>query len=242
MDLDELYERREILAEFGIYPLVVHTAYLINLAASREEFYHNSRRLLRETGERAYHLGASYVVMHVGSHGGRGFKQGMELFISTLEEEMRDWPREVELLLENTAGGGTSLGGTFISLGNILKAFGKDVPLGMCLDTAHAWAAGYDLASPEGVNRMIRELEEYVGRARVKVLHINDTSSPRGSHRDRHSHLGEGLIGEEGFRLFFDCGWPGTVSAILETPEMGTGWDAVNLERLQSFAEGRRAG
>lgn len=242
MNLEESKQRQEILEEFDIFPLVVHTAYLINLAAVKEEFYHNSRQLLRETGQRAYYLGAPYVVMHIGSHGGKGFKEGLELFIATLKEEMYSWPSEIELLLENTAGGGTSLGGTFISVGNILKAVGEDFPLGMCFDTAHAWAAGYDIASPGGVKRTMKELEEHVGLDKVKVLHVNDTNSPRGSHRDRHSHLGEGLIGEAGFRMLFDYEWPAAVAAILETPQMGSEWDSVNLERLSSYAEGSQTG
>ncbi len=161
----------------------------------------------------------------------------MKLFISTLEEELPKWPPGVELLLENTAGAGTSLGGSFISIGNILKIFGDDAPLGLCLDTAHAWAAGYDLSTPEGLKRAMDELIEHVGMEKVKVIHVNDNATPRGSHRDRHAHLGEGLIGPEGFKAFFRYPWPENIPAILETPEMGSDWDAINMSRLRSYAE-----
>lgn len=236
LDEKELRERRHLLEEEEIYPLIVHTAYLINLAAVKEEIYEKSFFLLMETARRAKYLGAPYVVMHVGSHGGRSFQEGMNFFVSALEKALEDWPPGVELLLENTAGGGNSLGGTFISIGNILKALGKGAPAGMCLDTAHAWAAGYDFASPEGFKRAMEELVEHIGLENVKVIHANDTSAPRGSHRDRHAHLGEGLIGAEGFKTFFSFSWPEEMPVILETPEIGSHWDVVNLNRLRLYA------
>lgn len=236
LDPVEAENRRRLLKQYNIYPLVVHTAYLINLSAKKEEFYQKSRLLLQQTMENAHLIGSPYVVMHIGSHGGRGYKEGMELFISTLEAEIPKFPSGVELLLENTAGGGTSLGGTFISIGNILKAIGKDAPLGVCLDTAHAWAAGYDLSTLEGTERAVEELHEHIGMENIKVIHANDNSTPRGSHRDRHSHLGEGLIGAEGFKNFFSYPWPEDIPVILETPEMGSHWDAINMSRLRSYA------
>jgi deoxyribonuclease-4 len=236
LEPEEAEKRRQLLQQHGIYPLVVHTAYLVNLAAKKEEFYHKSRKLLQQTMQNARCLGSPYVVMHMGSHGGKGYKEGMDLFISTLEEEIPNWPSGVELLLENTAGGGTSLGGTFISIGNILKALGKEAPLGVCLDTAHAWAAGYDISTPEGLEKAMEELCEHVGMEKVKVIHANDTGTPRGSHRDRHSHLGEGFIGTEGFKAFFRYPWPEDIPVILETPEMGSHWDAINMAKLRFYA------
>jgi len=236
LDAEEAARRRELLREYDIHPLVVHAAYLINLAAKKEEFYNKSRALLRQTMQNAYDLGSPYVVMHVGSHGGRGYREGLALFIATLEEESKNWPSGVELLLENTSGGGTSLGGSFISLGNVLKALGEKAPLGVCLDTAHAWAAGYDLSTPEGLEQAMAELCEHVGMDKVKVIHVNDTSTPRGSHRDRHSHLGEGCISAEGFRAFLSYPWPEGIPVILETPEMGSRWDAINLAKLRFYA------
>jgi deoxyribonuclease IV len=241
-DPKETENRRLLLKEQGIFPLVVHTPYLINLAAVKEEFYHKSRKLLRQTVLNAHDLGSPYVVLHVGSHGGKGYKEGLKLFISTLEEELMDnWPPGVELLLENTAGAGTSLGGTFISLGNILKALGDGAPLGICLDTAHAWAAGYDISTSEGVEKVLGELSETVGMDRIKAIHANDTGTPRGSNRDRHAHLGDGSIGEEGFRAFFSYPWPEDLPVILETPEMGSHWDAINMASLRLFSGECRA-
>jgi deoxyribonuclease-4 len=234
---EELVQRGELLKEYSIFPLIVHTPYLVNLAAAKEEFYHKSRLLFRKTLQNALNLGSPYVVLHAGSHGGRGYKEGMELFIATLKEEMEDWPSSgIELLLENTAGGGTSLGGTFISIGNILKALGEEAPLGICLDTAHAWAAGYDFSTGEGMKKAMEELIEHIGLERVKAIHANDSGTPRGSHRDRHAHLGEGYIGDEGFKEFFRYPWPEELPVILETPEIGSKWDAINLSKLSFYA------
>lgn len=236
LETAEADRRRRVLQECGIDPLLVHTAYLINLAAKKEEFHTKSGRLLRQTVHNAHLLGSPYVVLHIGSHGGRGYQEGMALFISTLEKEMKDWPPGVELLLENTAGGGTSLGGTFISIGKILHSLGEGAPVGVCLDTAHAWAVGYDFSSPEGLEKAMEELYEHIGMDKVKAIHFNDSSSSRGSYRDRHSHLGEGMIGAEGLQAFLSYPWPEEMPVILETPEMGTDKDALNLARLRSYA------
>ena len=232
----EVARRRRVLQECAIDPLIIHTAYLVNLAAKKEEFHVKSCRLLRQTLHNAHLLGSPYVVLHIGSHGGRGYQEGMDLFISTLEKEMKDWPPGVELLLENTAGGGTSLGGTFISIGKILHSLGERAPLGVCLDTAHAWAFGYDFSSPEGLKKTMGELCEHIGMEKIKAVHLNDSSSPCGSYRDRHSHLGEGFIGPEGLKAFLSYPWPEKMPVILETPEMGTDRAAVNLARLRSYA------
>ncbi len=233
---EELQRRSAVLQENGIYPLIIHAPYLVNLSAAKEEFYHKSGQLLRETMERAAYLDAPFVVLHVGSHRGMGFEEGLELFISTLKTESSHWPEKVQLLLENTAGGGNSLGGSFASIGHILKSLKGIFPLGICFDTAHAWAAGYDFSSAEGFKSLMDNLHRHIGPENVKALHVNDTGTPCGSHRDRHAHLGDGLIGEEGLSAFLRFPWPDDLPAILETPETGTDWDVFNLNRLRLYA------
>ncbi|NLX91801.1 MAG: deoxyribonuclease IV [Firmicutes bacterium] len=233
---EELKKRSEVLQENGISPLLVHAPYLVNLSAVKEEFYHKSRQLLRETVERAAYMEAPFVVLHMGSHRGMGFDEGLELFASTLKTESRHWPEKVQILLENTAGGGNSLGGSFASIGYVLKSLKNDLLLGVCLDTAHAWAAGYDFSTSEGFKELIEEIDLHIGLENIKALHVNDTGTPCGSHRDRHAHLGEGMIGEEGFTAFLRYPWPEDLPAILETPENGTDWDIVNLEKLRFYA------
>ena len=233
---EELEERRRILTERKIYPLVIHAAYLANLSSANEIFLRRSCQLMQETMERAVLLGSPYVVMHVGSHGGRGFDAGMSLFVSVLEQELKKWPPQVTLLLENTAGGGSSLGGKFVSLGHILKELGKDAPVGICLDTAHAWAAGYDLSSAEGMKASMDELFRAVGFERVMAIHANNIASPCGAHRDRHVHLREGLIPPEAFSSLLAYPWPEELPVILESPEIGSDWDEINLSDLRSYA------
>lgn len=232
----EVDRRRQVLQECAIDPLVVHAAYLINLAAKKEEFHDKSCRLLRQTLHNAHLLGAAYVVLHVGSHVGSGFQEGMDLFIATLQELITDCPPGVELLLENTAGAGTSLGGSFIAVSRILQSLGQGAPLGVCLDTAHAWAFGYDLSGPVGLKDTMAEISRHFGKEKIKVVHFNDSSTPQGSRRDRHAHLGEGFIGEEGLKGFLHYPWPAEMPVILETPEAGSDWDATNLARLRSYA------
>lgn len=233
---EEIARRRRLLAEYQVDPLIIHAAYLVNMASANELFLARSCRLMRETMERAALLGAPFVVMHAGGHGGRGFAAGMELFIATLAREMKNWPSQVTLLLENTAGGGSSLGGSFASLGHILGALDPTAPVGICLDTAHAWAAGYDFASVEGVRASMEELFTTVKMERVGVIHANNITSPRGKHRDRHMHLREGLIPPEAFAALLSYPWPEELPVILETPEIGSHWDEINLEDLRSYA------
>ncbi len=232
----ELEQRRHLLVEKNIYPLVIHAAYLVNLSSANEIFLRKSSELMQKTMERAALLGAPYVVMHAGSHGGRGFDAGMELFISMLEQEFKKWPPQVTLLLENTAGGGSSLGGKFAPLGRILRELGPDAPVGICLDTAHAWAAGYDLSSAEGTKQSMDELFAAVGFERVMAIHANNIGSPRGAHRDRHVHLREGLIPPEAFSTLLSYPWPEDLPVILESPEIGSHWDEINLTDLRSYA------
>lgn len=236
LELPEVERRRHVLQECAIDPLIVHTAYLINLAAKKEEFHVKSSRLLQQTMHNAYLLGSPYVVLHVGSHGGRGYQEGVDLFVHTLKKEMQEWPPGVEVLLENTAGGGTSLGGSFITIGKILRSLGEGAPVGVCLDTAHAWAVGYDFSTPGGLEKTMDELGEHIGMDRIKAVHLNDSSAPRGSCRDRHAHLGEGMIGAKGLQAFLSYPWPENMPVILETPERGTEKDALNMARLRSYA------
>lgn len=233
---EEIDERQRLMAEHNMNPLVVHAAYLVNLSSAKEEFLQSSCRLMQETMERAALLGSPYVVMHVGSHGGQGFAAGMELFISTLERELEKWPPQVTLLLENTAGAGSSLGGSFDALAHILKKTGPHAPVGICLDTAHAWAAGYDFSSAEGARSSMEHLFNVVGMDKVLALHVNNINSPRGNHRDRHTHLREGLIPAEAYSAVLSYPWPQDLPVILETPESGSHWDAVNLADLCSYA------
>jgi len=234
LDGAEIASRSQLVEKADLQPLVVHCAYLINLATNNEEFLAKSKQLLNETMERAALYRAPFVVLHTGNHGGEGKEKGLAQIIESIGEGLPNWPASVQLLLENTAGSGTALGADYFELGEILRAFpaGK---LGVCIDTAHSWAAGYDFGSAEGVKRSLEELDQAVGLEHLKVIHVNDTKVKLGSRVDRHAHLGEGNIALEGFGALINFGWPEDLPFILETPENGTEWDQINLDKLTSL-------
>ena len=144
---------------------------------------------------------------------------------------MPQWPESVKLLLENTAGSGTALGSNFEELAGILQSFPKG-KLGVCIDTAHSWAAGYDLGSAGGVNKTLSQFDKTVGFKNLHVIHVNDTKVKLGARVDRHAHIGEGSISLDGFSALLNFGWPEDLPVILETPENGTDWDRINMEKL----------
>ena len=234
LDPHEIENRVQLVEGADLQPLVVHCAYLINLATNNIDFLAKSKQLLNETMERAALYRAPFVVLHTGNHGGEGREKGLAQIIKTIGEGISNWPDSVQLLLENTAGSGTALGADYTELGEILKAFSAG-RLGVCIDTAHSWAAGYDFGSADGVKKSLDELDQAVGLVHLKVIHVNDTKVKMGSRVDRHAHLGEGNIALEGFGTLVNYGWPEDLPFILETPENGTEWDQINLDKLTSL-------
>ncbi len=235
LDQNELKKRTALLKTYNLDPLVVHSAYLINLATTSADFLAKSRLLLRQTMERARDYGSPFVILHTGNHGGQGPEEGLLQIVSVISEDYKTWPAEVKLLLENTAGSGTALGARFEDLAHLLSHF-PDQALGVCLDTAHGWAAGYDFSTAEGVENTLNDFDDQVGLDNLKVIHVNDTKVERGSKLDRHAHIGAGSIGRNGFSALLKFGWPHDLPVILETPENGSHWDRINLEMLHELA------
>lgn len=233
-NIEEIRRRTELAREQSIHPLVIHCAYLVNLATLSPEFHEKSIRLLGETMQRASLYRAPFVVLHTGNHGGAGVEQGLDRVAETISRALPGWPGGVRLLLENTAGSGTALGSTLAELERIIRNFPPGT-LGICLDTAHGWAAGYDLGSAGGVKALLEEFERLVGLENLCLLHINDAKVARGSRVDRHEHIGLGQIGLDGFRELLRHPWPGDLPAILETPEIGSDRDRQNLEVIRSL-------
>lgn len=235
-NIPEIEKRAELAREQSIFPLVIHCAYLVNLATLSPDFHEKSIHLLNETMQRAALYGSPYVVLHPGSHGGAGVEQGLEQVIESISGALAEWPQGVKLLLENTAGSGTALGSTFEELARLLGAFPAGA-LGICLDTAHGWAAGYDFGTAGGVAEMLEQFERLIGLEQLCALHMNDAKVARGSRVDRHEHIGHGQMGLDGFRELLRHPWPGEMPAILETPDMGSDWDRKNLEALRSLLD-----
>lgn len=162
--------------------------------------------------------------------------EGINKMVVALEEIFNSCPEGVILLLENTSGGGSYLGGRFEELGEIIKKL-SGAPLGICLDTAHAWAAGYDLASEQGVERTLEDFHRHVGLQYLHAIHANDTNELMGSGRDRHMHIGRGAIGLQGFKALLRKDWPAGLPVILENPEAGSHMDRENFIVLRECAD-----
>ncbi len=235
-NLAEITRRAALAREQSIYPLIIHSAYLINLATRSADFHEKSVRLLDETMVRASLHGAPFVVLHTGNHGGAGVEQGLEQVAETIAGSLPGWPGGVKLLLENTAGSGTALGSTFEELARVLRNFPPG-ELGVCLDTAHGWAAGYDFGSADGVKELLEQFERLIGLEHLTALHLNDAKVACGSRVDRHEHIGQGQIGLDGLQELLRQPWPEKMPAVLETPEIGSEWDRINLEKIRSMLD-----
>jgi deoxyribonuclease-4 len=220
----------------GIVPAVIHTAYLINLASDDPKIVKGSLRLLKADLEAAAAGGIAYVNTHLGSYGTRDRQEGFAQVVRALEEALADIPPGVTLVMENSAGAGNLCGGTLEELGAFVRALGHP-QLGVCLDTAHSWAAGYQIDSAAGVDAFVDSAAREIGLERVHLFHFNDTEVPLGGHRDRHYHIGEGLIGFGGFRALAAHPELRGKAAILETPGDEAD-DARNMQTIRLIFEG----
>jgi len=202
---------QQLRARYRLGPLVVHAGYLINVAGSQPDLRARSLAALRGELERARALAADFLVLHPGSG-------PLDACVAGICEAAHDFAwGSLTLLIENTAGGGGHLGGPFASVAAILDGL-SGLPVGACIDTCHAWAQGYDLVSPAGYAATLRELNATVGLRRVPVFHANDAKSSRGSHLDRHEHIGDGQLGTACFRRLLTDRRLRAKSFILETP------------------------
>lgn len=227
---------RTARADAGIDPCVIHTPYLINLASDDPKISAGSLGLLKNDLAAAAAGGIRYVNTHLGSYGKRDRNEGFVSACRLLEQALEDIPPDVYLVMENSAGAGALCGGTLEELGRFIKAL--DHPrLGVCLDTAHAWAAGYEINTQRGVDEFLYQAAEHVGLDRVHVFHFNDTQVPLGGNRDRHHHIGEGNIGFEGFRALAARPELREKTAILETPGEEAD-DLRNMETIRAIFKG----
>jgi deoxyribonuclease-4 len=239
IDEPALEEFRRRRAEAGIEPTVIHTSYLINFASDDPKIVAGSLRLLKNDLAVAAIGGITYVNTHLGSYGARPRSQGFASVVAALEDALATIAPGVHLVLENSAGAGQLCGGTMEELGELLRVV--DHPqLGVCIDTAHSWAAGYDIDSQPGVDRFVNLIAEQITLERLPLFHFNDTQVPLGGHRDRHWHIGEGFIGFEGFRALAMRPELREMTAILETPGEESD-DLRNLKTIRSIFQGALA-
>ncbi|MBL8762681.1 MAG: deoxyribonuclease IV [Phycisphaerae bacterium] len=221
---------------------VSHASYLINLASPDDVLRRRSIELMREEIERAEMLSIPLVVVHPGAFTTSTAAEGVSRAAASVAEVLRSTPRyRTAVCLENTAGGGTLLGGAFEDLAAIrsraVEAGGQPDRIGFCFDTCHAHAAGHDMGSRNAAAATLESFDAVCGLKRLRVLHLNDSKAPFGSHVDRHAHIGEGTIGRGGFAAVVNHPLFRALPKILETPKettpKGTPWDRVNLQRLK---------
>jgi len=224
----------QITAEAGIRPLAAHSSYLINLASPDPALRTRSLQAVLEDCRRARMLGCRYLVLHAGHHRGSGLEAGLEAVATALQEVLAA-AMEPMLLLENTAGAGSEVGHTWHQLASVLNRL-PPARTGMCLDTCHAHVAGYDVSSAEGVEIALAGLQRELGLARLHLVHLNDARALAGSRWDAHEHIGEGTIGEEGFRALLHHPALRDLPGILETPHRTPDDDARMLSRLRVWA------
>lgn len=229
----------EMRAAAGIAACVIHTPYLINLASIDEKISNGSERLLEHDLACAAAGKIDFVNTHLGSYGQRDVEEGFVAICRALERALETIQPGVMLVMENSAGSGNLAGGTLVELGRFVKTV--DHPqLGVCLDTAHAWSAGYEINSQAGVDAFIDEAAEQIGIERVAMFHFNDTEVPLGGNRDRHWHIGDGNIGFDGFRALAARTELHAKTAILETPGEDVD-DERNLQSIRAIFKGAGA-
>lgn len=221
----------------GITKLVVHDSYLINLASPKEDILKKSMPAFTDELERCDELGIPWLVTHPGAHTGSGVEAGIARFAQSLNEIFASLPDSRTItLLETTAGQGTALGRSFEEIAAIIDLVEDKDRVGVCLDTCHIFAAGYDFRTPELYAETMGHFDQLIGLDRLKVLHLNDSKNDLGTNKDRHDHIGDGFIGIEGFRGFMNDARLNGVPGILETEKDDAGdYDRRNLETLRSL-------
>jgi deoxyribonuclease-4 len=230
------FERfRERRAEAGIGGVVCHALYLINLASPKPDFYSKSVEALKNTVDVGCAIEADAVVFHVGSHLGSGFDAGLERVVPALAEALERCSETTWLCMENTAGTGATIGRSLEELAAIYEALDRHPRLGVCLDSCHLYASGYDVTDRAALDRVLAELDELIGLDRLRCLHVNDSKAPLGSNRDRHDNIGEGLMGEK-LGLFLAHPKLQKLPALLEVPGTdGHGPDADQVKKLKAL-------
>jgi deoxyribonuclease-4 len=216
-------------------PWVIHSSYLVNLCTPKDDLREKSVDSMQKEVDAADKLDIPYVNVHLGAHTGAGVEQGLDNAVSALDD--LEIPEGVTVLVESDAGSGTKLGDEFEHLAYVLDESAQD--LDVCLDTAHMFAAGYDLSSPEAVEETLADFDEVVGFEHLACVHLNDSKHDCGTNKDEHAHIGEGLIGEDGMRGFVnhDDVVDHDVPLVLETPnEDGKGF-AWNVDRVKELRE-----
>ena len=218
LNMDEVRKFKEKMIAHEIYPSVVHMPYLPNLASPKKDLYTRSIESLKIELARCNVLNVPYLVTHLGSHLGSGERSGIERVIDAINESLTEVDNEVVLLLENTSGYKNDVGGRFDEIGYVIDRVSDEKRIGFCLDTCHAFTAGYDIRTDQNVSNILEEIENTIGLDKLKIIHLNDSKEEFNSKRDIHEHIGLGMIGLNGFKAILKDNRLSKVPFILETP------------------------
>jgi deoxyribonuclease-4 len=213
-DNEEIEEFKSMCRNKDIKPWVIHASYLVNLCTPKDELGQKSKSSMQDEVDVASKLGIPYVNVHLGAHTGAGISNGLQNASRRING--LDVPEDVTVVIETDAGSGTRLGGNFEHLRDIDKKTHRRIEF--CLDTAHTWAAGYDLSTKQAVEDTFEKFDDIVGLDKLSIIHLNDSKHGLGTNKDEHQHLGEGKIGEEGIKSVIKKGFEEGVFFIAETP------------------------
>jgi len=233
IDADNAAQFRDASEANDIGPWVIHSSYLVNLCTPKDDLREKSLDSMQKEVDAAEKLDIEYVNVHLGAHTGAGVDGGLANAASVLND--LDVPEGVTVLIESDAGSGTKLGGQFDHLATVRERTSLDIEF--CLDTAHMFAAGYDLSTPEGVAETFAEFDDVVGLEDLACIHLNDSKHACGTNKDEHAHIGEGEIGEAGMRAFVNHDAVADVPLVLETPTEDGKSFAWNIERVRELRE-----
>ncbi len=237
LDEEEVASFRFRVKEKGFDPIFLHLPYLPNIASFKSKFYKRSIQSIVTDLQRAEVLGAQYLIIHIGHRLESSEEEAVDAVIYGIEQVFQRVQNSVTLLLENTAGQGTEIGYDFEQIKKIIDGIKEKERIGLCLDTAHAFEAGYDLSSEDGIEKTLESFEESIGLRRLHLLHLNDSKTPLGSRKDRHWHIGEGYIGLEGFRRIVNHPLLSHLPGIMETPRRDTVEDLKNMKVIKSLVQ-----
>ena len=221
--------------EYDIKPVIIHMPYLPNPASPDKEKWEKSLESMIEELKRAELLNVPYVNIHIGKSMGAPIEDAFKRIIKFLDIALKEVKNEVVLLLENTAGQGSEIGTKFDEIKFILDNAKYKKRLGVCLDTAHLFGAGYDLRTEKGVKNTFLEFDKIVGLDKLKAIHYNDSKAELGSNVDRHWHIGEGTIGDRGMKAIINCKLISHLPFIMETPKNSPDDDKKNLQKVLSY-------
>lgn len=221
---------KEECAKNNIQMTVVHTPYYINFASANNRIRHGSISVIRDELERASLLGVKYVMTHLGSAGELSEKEANEKTVEALKKSLEGYQGTAELLIENAAGSGKIMGSTFLQIAEILKAVNHTKLVGICIDTQHSFASGYDWRDFENT---LQKIDAELGLENIKLIHANDSKTELASRKDRHEHICQGLIGQEAFKNIVSFANKNNLTMILETEYDAVKEDIILIKKLR---------